>query len=154
MCFFFDINYVCIIYMALFANSMQDIETVAKAFANYYYRSIINGGWTHVMNVYDPTCRCSINNKNMYPAQMVSYLAVNNVYKAQVNQPMLSWKLVGDRLKITITSNMSFLDACDYHVRTCFVSDSFDISYSRKKVMDHVMHIRGDIHPTGLPHDW
>jgi hypothetical protein len=131
--------------MNFFGPNKHDIENMARSFANYYYKNIIHNGWSHIVNVYDPNCVCSINGCNSSPNGLPALFASNNVHRACVREPSLTWKLVGDSLIITITSKMTFLNVAGANVKTAYTSDHFIVSYSRRKVVDHTMHIRTDI---------
>lgn len=131
--------------MNFFGPNRYDIENMAKSFANYYYKNIIANGWSHIVSVYDPNCVCSVNGKNVSPYGLPAIFAHSNVHRVCVREPHLTWKFVGDSIVLTITSRMTFLNVSGTNVKTAFVSDNFIISYSRRKVVDHTMHIRADI---------
>lgn len=131
--------------MSIFGVSAQEVETMAKSFANQYYRTVINSGWNHVLHIYDPSCRCMINQNKFTPMQMVNFLASINIQKCRVHAPVISWDLVGNSLLVKVTSKMTFLNHVNTPLKTAFVSENFVISCIRRKVLHHSMHVRADL---------
>ena len=128
-----------------FAPMTMDTARLARSFGNYYYGTIINGGWSYVMNAYAPHARCMANGNVMTPHQMANVLAMHGICKARVYKPQMCFMRSRDCLTVHVTCIMALLDSCGYIKKMAFVTDHFRISVSKKKIMEHTCSMRADL---------
>lgn len=128
--------------MSFFGPVAINTDAAANAFLEFYYGSVSSKGWNAALSCYDETCVCSINGKNVKPFDLVTDLAAEGIARGVLDSPLATWKQSGDNLHLTVTAGLTFVSFAGYQMSRQILVDTFVISVSKCKVLDHTMHIR------------
>jgi hypothetical protein len=120
-----------------------DVNRFANDFLKYYYETIHKNGWNGTLSAYSDTCTVVANGVTYKPFDMVCDLAKHGIAYGVPADIFASWKtLDSDNVQITVTGTITFMSFTHHYLRKSIFVDTFVLSASQCKIVDHTMHVR------------